>query len=95
MTSKTAGRFEIERTVRQHIRRLTPYTPNEPFEIMADRIGKPIEQVVKLDANENLYRPAPVVLKQLSEMKFSNIYPDPGSRKIKVIAEWIGFRWST
>lgn len=36
---------------------LDPYTPVTSLEVLAAEIGLPVEQLVKLDANENLYGP--------------------------------------
>jgi histidinol-phosphate aminotransferase len=36
-----------------------PYTPIEPFEVLSARLGRPPDQIVKLDANENPYGPSP------------------------------------
>ena len=65
-------------------------TPIEPFDVVAERIGKPVEKLVKLDANENLYGPPPEVFQQLASMQFCNIYPDPESRKLRAcLSEWV------
>ena len=45
-----------------------PYTPIEPFEVLSARLGRPAEEIVKLDANENPYGPSPLVRKALSEL---------------------------
>ena len=40
---------------------LEPYSPVKPLEVLAAEIGVSIENLVKLDANENLYGPLPQV----------------------------------
>lgn len=53
------------------------YTPIEPFEVLSKRLGLPVEEIVKLDANENPYGPSPRVREALSKIPFPHIYPDP------------------
>jgi histidinol-phosphate aminotransferase len=66
-----------------HILGLPAYTPIEPFEVLSQRLGRPPEEIVKLDANENPYGPSPRVLQALAEMPFAHIYPDPESRLLR------------
>ncbi|MBE0684532.1 MAG: histidinol-phosphate aminotransferase, partial [Anaerolineaceae bacterium] len=70
---KTAKRF----------RDFQKYTPIEPFEVLSKKLGRKMEDIVKLDANENPYGPAPAVKKVLSNLKNINIYPDPESRALR------------
>jgi len=70
---KTAERFE----------KFTPYSPIEPFEVLSQRLGLPIEQIVKLDANENPYGLSPRARIALANLAYANIYPDPESRALR------------
>lgn len=70
---KTAQRFET----------FPPYTPIEPFEVLSARLGRPIENIVKMDANENPYGPSPLVRQALADLAFPHIYPDPESRALR------------
>ena len=70
---KTASRFES----------FPAYQPIEPFDVISARLGRPIEEIVKLDANENPYGPAPRARQALAELAFANIYPDPESRSLR------------
>lgn len=77
--------------IRAHLDALPPYTPIEPFEVLSARLGRPPEQIIKLDANENPYGPLPAVRQALAELPFLHIYPDPESRALRqAIAEFIG-----
>ncbi|MCX8062554.1 MAG: histidinol-phosphate transaminase [Anaerolineales bacterium] len=77
--------------IRPHIGNMPPYTPIEPFEVLSARLGRPPEQIIKLDANENPYGPLPAVRQALADLPFLHIYPDPESRALrKGIAEFIG-----
>jgi histidinol-phosphate aminotransferase len=70
---KTASRFES----------FPAYQPIEPFDVISARLGRPIEEIIKLDANENPYGPAPKARQALAELAFANIYPDPESRALR------------
>jgi histidinol-phosphate aminotransferase len=62
---------------------LEPYTPIVPFEVLSRRLGRPPEQIVKLDANENPYGPHPAVREALARYPFLHIYPDPEQRELR------------
>ncbi len=63
--------------IRPDIADLEPYTPIVPLEVLAARLGLPVERIVKLDANENPYGPAPAALAALASATNYHIYPDP------------------
>src|SRR5436309_9885798 len=67
----------VAHLLRPDIAALEPYTPAAPFEVLAERLGLPIEQIVKLDANENPYGPSPRALAALAAYPHYAIYPDP------------------
>ncbi len=70
---------------------LPAYTPIEPFEVLSARLGRPPEQIVKLDANENPYGPSSLVRQALAELEFPHIYPDPESRALRAgLAKFTG-----
>jgi histidinol-phosphate aminotransferase len=67
-----------------------PYTPIVPFEVLAERLGRSPESLVKLDANENPYGPSPRALEVLRAGKGFNIYPDPDSSFLRrALAEFL------
>ncbi|KAL0447093.1 UNVERIFIED_CONTAM: Histidinol-phosphate aminotransferase, chloroplastic [Sesamum latifolium] len=69
--------------IRPHLRKLSPYQPILPFEVLSTRLGRKPEDIVKLDANENPYGPPPEVFEALGSMRFPYIYPDPESRRLR------------
>ncbi|XP_068658838.1 histidinol-phosphate aminotransferase, chloroplastic-like [Aristolochia californica] len=69
--------------IRDHLRRLSPYQPILPFEVLSTRLGRKPEDIIKLDANENPYGPPPEVAEALGTMKFPYVYPDPESRLLR------------
>lgn len=69
--------------LREHIKKIQPYQPIIPFEILSSQLGIPIEDLIKLDANENPYGMPPSARKRLENLQFGHIYPDPESRKLR------------
>lgn len=67
----------------QRFENFPAYTPIEPFEVLSARLGIPVEQIVKLDANENPYGPSPRARQALAELPYAHIYPDPESRELR------------
>ncbi|MCP4296305.1 MAG: histidinol-phosphate transaminase [Proteobacteria bacterium] len=73
------------------LKKLNPYSPIEPPDQIAKRLGIAEEKVIKLDANENPYGTASIVLKALSEGNYYHIYPDPAQKELRrAIGEYVG-----
>jgi histidinol-phosphate aminotransferase len=70
---------QVETLIRPDLLEFEEYTPIEPLEKLSQRLGIPIEKLVKLNANENPYGPAPAALEVLKNPKFYHHYPDPTS----------------
>jgi len=64
------------------VRGLQEYAP-EPLEEIAARLGLPVGQLIKLDANENPYGPTKHTLAVLSGYAHYHRYPDPVSRRLR------------
>jgi histidinol-phosphate aminotransferase len=62
---------------------MEPYIPILPFDVLSEQLGHAPEEIVKLDANENLYGPSPRVPQALAAMPDPHIYPDPESRHLR------------
>ncbi len=73
--------------LRKHLEALPPYTPIEPFEVLSARLGRPIAEIIKLDANENPYGPSERTRQALATLAFPHIYPDPESRALRTALE--------
>jgi histidinol-phosphate aminotransferase len=69
--------------IREHIREIDPYQPIIPLKVLSEQMGQPIEQLIKLDANENPYGMPPSAQKRLADLRYGHIYPDPESRQIR------------
>ncbi len=77
--------------VRSHIAALESYTPILPFEVLSERLGRRPDEIIKLDANENPYGPAPGVRASLADLLFPHIYPDPENRELRAaLADYTG-----
>ena len=69
--------FSPQALLQPHIEKLHPYTPIQPFDVLSRQLGLPVDQIVKLDANENPYGPLPAVAEALASYPWYHIYPDP------------------
>ena len=77
--------------IRQDIATMEPYTPIFPFDVLAARLGRRPEDIIKLDANENPYGPSPKVQAALANLQYTHIYPDPGSDALRAkLADFTG-----
>jgi histidinol-phosphate aminotransferase len=81
----------LQEWVQPHMLEIPGYTPIEPPEVLAQRIGLPAAAIVKLDGNENPYGPSPRTLEALAAERGYNIYPDPQQRALRAaLAEYAG-----
>jgi histidinol-phosphate aminotransferase len=74
---------DIARLLLPHVADMQPYTPILPFEVLSRQLGRAPEQIIKLDANENPYGPAPAVRAALARYPFMHVYPDPEQRELR------------
>lgn len=83
--------MNAEQLIRPDIATMEPYTPIFPFDVLAARLGRTPDGIIKLDANENPYGPPPQVLEALANLRYAHIYPDPESRALReTLAEFTG-----
>lgn len=88
---KSQSAFSADDAIRPELRDMAPYVPILPYEVVASRLGISVNDVVKLDANENPYGPAPSVRTELAKAPFLHIYPDPESTQLRdALAEYTG-----
>lgn len=77
--------------IRSDIITMESYTPIFPFEVLAARLGRSPDQIIKLDANENPYGAPSAVNAALSNLDYAHIYPDPESRALReALSEFTG-----
>lgn len=75
--------MNFESFIRPDIIDMDAYTPIVPFDVLSRQLGRPPEDIVKLDANENPYGPAPQALVALQSGRYYHIYPDPASGSLR------------
>ncbi|UCC59611.1 MAG: histidinol-phosphate transaminase [Dehalococcoidia bacterium] len=68
---------DAEGLIRGDLREITPYEPIAPLDVLSECSGVPVEELIKLDGNENPYGCSPRVHSALSKYLFYHIYPDP------------------
>ena len=69
--------------IRRDIAAMSAYTPTASLEVFAERLGLPVDQLIKLDANENPYGPSPRVIEALARLPNMHVYPDPASSELR------------
>lgn len=67
---------KITRLLRPTVFSFQGYKPVEPFERLSEKIGIPLDRIVKLDANENPYGCSPKARRAMAEFDRIHIYPD-------------------
>ncbi len=84
--------INLETLMRPDLLELEEYTPIEPLEKLSERLGIPIDRIVKLDANENPWGCAPAALQALASHQYYHIYPDPSCLFLREeLARFTGF----
>ncbi|MBI2858406.1 MAG: histidinol-phosphate transaminase [Chloroflexi bacterium] len=72
-----ANRRAVERLIREDLSRAGPYVPIRSIEVISETCRVPLDQIVKLDGNENPYGCSPAAKRALAEYPYYHIYPDP------------------
>lgn len=86
--SDSAG---IERLVRSHLLSFVGYSAATSPETLHGKVEVPVENIIKLDANENPYGCSPRVNRALAKYPYLNIYPDAGQAELrKMLAGYTG-----
>ena len=81
----------IEELLLPHISRLKTYQGVSPSETLAEEAGIPLEQVIRLNGNENPYGPSPQVAEALGSFRDYNHYPDPAQRRLReALSDYLG-----
>ncbi len=82
--------FDVKDLIGERVRSLQEYAP-EPPEEAALRLGLPVGQLIKLDANENPYGPTKHALAVLNGYSNYHRYPDAVSRRLRqAIGRYVG-----
>ncbi len=81
----------IEKLIRPELASFAGYAASKAPETLADKVEVPVEDIIKLDANENVYGCSPRVNAALRDYPDINIYPDPDQTELrKQIGEYTG-----
>lgn len=83
-TSRAAALFQ------PHLRDMAAYAAVDPPHVAAKRLGVSLDQVVKIDGNENPYGSSPKVAEALAKHSY-HVYPDPAQREVRqALSEYTG-----
>ncbi len=77
----------IERLIRSDLVDFSGYVARTSPETLEGKVEVPVENIIKLDANENLYGCSPSVNQALATCPYFNIYPDDGQVKLRKLLE--------
>ncbi len=81
----------IEKLIRQDLLSFGGYSAATSPETLDGKISVPVENIIKLDANENPYGCSPRVQKALAKFNQYHIYPDDGQERLrKMLAGYAG-----
>ncbi len=69
--------------IREHIQSISPYEPIIPLDVLSEKLGIPIKDLVKMDANENPYGMPTAAKRRLANLSYGHIYPDPESKFLR------------
>jgi histidinol-phosphate aminotransferase len=73
----------IEKLVLAHLKGFTGYSASTSPDTLAGKVDVPVEDVIKMNANENPYGCSPRVVEALAECPHFNIYPDDGQMELR------------
>ena len=73
---------DVEKLIRPHLADIQTYDPVDPPEALAEQTGIPVEDIIKLNGNENPYGASPKAAEALANTPL-HIYPDPLQRKMR------------
>jgi histidinol-phosphate aminotransferase len=81
----------IRELIRPDLLALPGYVPIEPTDVLAARLGIAPDRIIKLDGNENPYRPSPRAIEAIASERNYHIYPDPDQRAVRLaLSEYVG-----
>lgn len=82
---------DIAKLIRPELAGFVGYAASKSPETLVGKVEVPVEEIVKLDANENPYGCSPKVNAALATYRDMNIYPDSGQTELrKMLQEYTG-----
>jgi len=86
-----SGKSGIEKFIRLHFSGMAGYSAATNPETLEGKVAVPLEEIVKLDANENPYGCSPEVKKALASFNGFGIYPDADQTEVRrLLATYAG-----
>lgn len=77
--------------IREDVKSMQAYTPTTSLDVFAQRLGFDVDDLIKLDANENPFGPSPKVQEALAKLDNMNVYPDPESNRLRdLLSDYVG-----
>lgn len=74
--------------VAEHIKAFPAYTPSAPLDLLSEELNIPVDELIKLDANENPFGLLPEAKAAIANLDCMHQYPDADSIKLrKLLAE--------
>jgi histidinol-phosphate aminotransferase len=77
----------IAKLIRSDLVAFGGYSAGKSPETLAGKIGVPVEDIIKLDANENPYGCSPRVKQALGTYPYFNIYPDTNQTELRKLLQ--------
>ena len=91
LESQVVGSKEIDKLIRPDLVSFGGYAASKSPETLVGKVEVPVEDIIKLDANENPYGCSPRVNAALANYPDINIYPDSGQTELrKLLQEYTG-----
>jgi histidinol-phosphate aminotransferase len=85
------GSDGIEKFIRPNLKGFTGYSASTSPDTLKGKVDVSLEDIIKMNANENPYGCSLRVLKALAECQRFNIYPDDGQQELrKMLADYAG-----
>ena len=84
-------RTGIDKFIRSDLVTFGGYSASTSPETLKGKVEVPVENIIKLDANENIYGCSPRVNQALATYPYLNVYPDDGQTELrKLLAGYTG-----
>ena len=81
----------IEKLIRPNFAGFTGYSASTSPDTLAGKVDVPLDNIIKMNANENPYGCSPKVLQALADCPHFHIYPDDGQQELrKLLAGYTG-----
>jgi len=77
----------IEKLIRPNLTGFTGYSASTSPDTLAGKVDVPLDNIIKMNANENPYGCSPKVLSALVDCPHFHIYPDDGQQELRKLLE--------